>query len=42
MPDSLNTIAQPIVATMASQNLAYFLAWIGLFLMVALDRKSVV
>ncbi|HPI43572.1 MAG TPA: V-type ATP synthase subunit K, partial [Candidatus Cloacimonas acidaminovorans] len=37
MPDSLHTIAQPIVATMASQNLAYFLAWIGLFLMVALS-----
>jgi V/A-type H+-transporting ATPase subunit K len=37
MPDSLQTVAQPIVATMASQNLAYFLAWIGLFLMVALS-----
>ncbi|HQP33125.1 MAG TPA: V-type ATP synthase subunit K, partial [Candidatus Cloacimonas sp.] len=37
MPDSLHTIVQPVVATMASQNLAYFLAWIGLFLMVALS-----
>ncbi len=24
MPDSLHTVVQPIVATMASQNLAYF------------------
>ncbi len=36
MPDTLNTVAQPIVAAMAGGNLAYFLAWIGLFLMVAL------
>lgn len=35
-PDSLNTVAQPIVAAMAGGNLAYFLAWIGIFLMVAL------
>jgi len=36
MPDTLNTVAQPIVAAMAGGNLAFFLAWIGLFLMVAL------
>ncbi len=35
-PDSLHTVAQPIAAAMAGGNLAYFIAWIGLFLMVAL------
>jgi len=34
MPDSLQTITH--VAAMASGNLPYFLAWIGIFLMVAL------
>ncbi|MBP7310358.1 MAG: V-type ATP synthase subunit K [Candidatus Cloacimonetes bacterium] len=37
MPDSLQTVAQPIVAAMAGGNLPYFLAWIGVFLMVALS-----
>ncbi len=36
-PDSLNTVAQPIVTAMAGGNLAFFLAWIGIFLMVALS-----
>ncbi|MDY0151100.1 MAG: V-type ATP synthase subunit K [Candidatus Cloacimonas sp.] len=33
----MNTVAQPIVAAMAGGNLAFFLAWIGIFLMVALS-----
>jgi V/A-type H+-transporting ATPase subunit K len=35
-PDSLNTVVQTTAAAMAGGNLAYFLAWIGIFLMVAL------
>lgn len=35
-PDTLNTVAQTTVTAMASGNLAFFLAWIGIFLMVAL------
>lgn len=36
-PDTLNTVAQTTVTAMAGGNLAYFLAWIGIFLMVALS-----
>ena len=35
-PDSLNTVVQTTAAAMAGGNLAFFLAWIGIFLMVAL------
>jgi V/A-type H+-transporting ATPase subunit K len=35
-PDTLNTVAQTTVTAMAGGNLAFFLAWIGIFLMVAL------
>lgn len=34
-PDALNTVAQTTVTAMGG-NLAFFLAWIGIFLMVAL------
>lgn len=36
-PDSLQTVAQTTATAMAGGNLAYFLAWIGIFLMVALS-----
>jgi V/A-type H+-transporting ATPase subunit K len=35
-PDTLNTVAQTTATAMAGGNLAFFLAWIGIFLMVAL------
>lgn len=37
MPDSLLVALQPVTAAMAGRGLAYFLAWIGLFFMVALS-----
>lgn len=36
-PDTLNTVVQTTATVMAGGNLAYILAWIGIFLMVGLS-----